>query len=108
MKKNPLPAAYSRYGSFDVLGEDNNKRINGILKELLSGSYAKGSTEQKLSDLYKLSMDEARRNKEGVQPLMPLLNKMEKAKTTADLFKIQLELVPMGDSEFIGTYVAAD
>lgn len=108
MKKNPLPAAYSRYGSFDVLGEDNNKRINGILKELLSGSYAKGSTEQKLSDLYKLSMDEARRNKEGVQPLMPLLNKMEKVKTTADLFKIQLELVPMGDSEFIGTYVAAD
>lgn len=108
MKKNPLPAAYSRYGSFDVLGEDNNKRINGILKELLSGSYAKGSTEQKLSDLCKLSMDEARRNKEGVQPLMPLLNKMEKAKTTADLFKIQLELVPMGDSEFIGTYVAAD
>lgn len=108
MKKNPLPAAYSRYGSFDVLGEDNNKRINGILKELLSGSYARGSTEQKLSDLYKLSMDEARRNKEGVQPLMPLLNKMEKAKTTADLFKIQLELVPMGDSEFIGTYVAAD
>lgn len=108
MKKNPLPAAYSRYGSFDVLGEDNNKRINGILKELLSGSYAKGSKEQKLSDLYKLSMDEARRNKEGVQPLMPLLNKMEKAKTTADLFKIQLELVPMGDSEFIGTYVAAD
>lgn len=108
MKKNPLPAAYSRYGSFDVLGEDNNKRINGILKELLSGSYAKGSTEQKLSELYKLSMDEARRNKEGVQPLMPLLNKMEKAKTTADLFKIQLELVPMGDSEFIGTYVAAD
>lgn len=108
MKKNPLPAAYSRYGSFDVLGEDNNKRINGILKELLSGSYAKGSIEQKLSDLYKLSMDEARRNKEGVQPLMPLLNKMEKAKTTADLFKIQLELVPMGDSEFVGTYVAAD
>lgn len=108
MKKNPLPAAYSRYGSFDVLGEDNNKRINGILKELLSGSYAKGSTEQKLSDLYKLSMDEAHRNKEGVQPLMPLLNKMEKAKTTADLFKIQLELVPMGDSEFVGTYVAAD
>ena len=35
MKANPLPAAYSRYGSFDRLAEDNNKRINGILKELL-------------------------------------------------------------------------
>ena len=51
MKNNPLPAAYSRYGSFDRLAEDNNKRINGILKELLENSYPKGSVEQKLSDL---------------------------------------------------------
>ena len=34
MKNNPLPAAYSRYGSFDRLQEDNDKRINSILKEL--------------------------------------------------------------------------
>ena len=29
-KKHPLPAAYSRFGSFDQLAEDNNKRINTI------------------------------------------------------------------------------
>ena len=27
-KLHPLPAAYSRYGSFDLLQENNNKRIN--------------------------------------------------------------------------------
>lgn len=27
MKNNPLPAAYSRFGSFDQLGQDNDKRI---------------------------------------------------------------------------------
>ena len=58
MKNNPLPAAYSRYGSFDVLGEDNNKRINGILTELLEKTYPAGTVERKLSDLYKLAMDE--------------------------------------------------
>ena len=108
MKNHPLPAAYSRYGSFDKLGDDNNKRINGILNELLTNKYAAGSTEQKLSDLYKLAMDEERRNKEGVTPLMPVLNKLEKAKTVADLFKVQLSLVPYGDSEFFGTYIASD
>ena len=46
MKKNPLPAAYSRYGSFDVLGEDNNKRINGILQELLENTYSDGTIEK--------------------------------------------------------------
>ena len=108
MKKNPLPAAYSRYGSFDVLGEENNKRINGILKELLENSYTKGTVEQKLSDLYKLAMDENRRNAEGVKPVMPIINKMEKAKKVADLFKIQLSLTPYGDSEFFGAYLGAD
>ena len=34
-KANPLPPAFSRYGSFDQLGEANNKRINTILSDLL-------------------------------------------------------------------------
>ena len=60
MKKNPLPAAYSRYGSFDVLAEENNNRVNGILDELLKGTFEQGTVEQKLGDLYKLAMDSAR------------------------------------------------
>ena len=81
MKNNPLPAAFSRFGSFDRLGEDNNKRINGILNELLNNTYAKGTTEQKLSDLYKLAMDSVRREKEGLQPVMSKLKALESAKT---------------------------
>ncbi len=81
MKKNPLPAAYSRYGSFDQLGQNNNKRINDILTELLKNTYPAGSTEQKLSDFYKLAMDSVRRNKDGVKPVMPLIKEIEKAKT---------------------------
>ena len=108
MKKNPLPAAYSRYGSFDVLGEENNKRINGILKELLEKTYAKGSVEQKLSDLYKLAMDEKRRDADGVKPLAGVLGRLEKAKSVKELFNIQLSLIPYGDNEFFGVYIGAD
>lgn len=53
-KNNPLPAAYSRYGSFDQLAENNNKRINSILDELKKKTYKAGTIEQKLSDFYKL------------------------------------------------------
>lgn len=89
-KKNPLPAAYSRFGSFDQLQEDNNKRINAILSDLLKKNYKAGTTEYKLSEFYKLSMDSVRRNEEGVRPVMPILNEMEAAKTLADLRKVQL------------------
>ena len=108
MKANPLPAAYSRYGSFDRLAEDNNKRINGILKELQSNTYPEGSVEQKLSDLYKLAMDSVRRDREGVEPLMPLIRRLEAAKTKEQLFKEQLALMPYGESEMFVSYIAAD
>ena len=108
MKANPLPAAYSRFGSFDRLAEDNNKRINGILKELLENSYSEGSVEQKLSDLYKLAMDSARREQDGISPVMPLIKKMEAAKTKDQLFAIQMEMAPYGEQEFFAAYLGAD
>lgn len=108
MKKHPLPAAYSRYGSFDLLGENNDKRINSILKELRSKTYAAGTTEKKLSDLYKLATDSVKRNKDGVAPLMPIIKKLEAAKTVDALFAIQKQLAPSGDQEFFGFYVSAD
>ena len=108
MKKNPLPSAFSRYGSFDVLGEENNKRINGILDELLHGTYQAGTTERKLSDLYKLAMDSVRRNKEGVNPAMGIIQQLEQAKTKEQLFQIQLQLAPFGNSEFMNTSISAD
>lgn len=96
MKNNPLPAAYSRFGSFDQLGLDNNKRVNTILSDLLKKEYPQGTTERKLSDFYKLAMDSVRRNKEGVKPVMPLINEIEKAKTVADLRKVQLKYATFG------------
>ena len=108
MKKNPLPAAYSRYGSFDQLQESNDKRINGILSELLNNSYEEGTIEQKLSDLYKLAMDSVRRNQEGVAPVMPLIKRLEAAKTNAQLLAIQLELAPYGEQEFFYAGFGAD
>ena len=108
MKKNPLPAAYSRFGSFDRLAQDNDKRINGILKELQTNTYAKGTIEQKLSDLYKLAMDSVRREQEGTAPVMEMIKRMEKAKTVQQLFDIQLELTSYGGTGFFYAGMGAD
>lgn len=96
IKNTPLPAAYSRFGSFDQLAQANNERVNTILAELSSKTYTPGSTEQKLSDFYKQAMDSVRRNKEGVKPVMPLLNEIEKAKTISALHQIQLKYAKFG------------
>ena len=108
VKKHPLPAAYSRYGSFDQLQESNDKRINGILTELQNGIYENGTIEQKLGDFYRLAMDSVRRNQEGVAPVMPLIKRIEAAKTNKQLLDIQLELAPYGEQEFFYAGFGAD
>ena len=108
LKNNPLPAAYSRYGSFDQLQENNNKRINSILGELQKKSYKKGSIEQKLSDFYKLAIDVDRRNKEGIAPVKPLLDEIAAAQTKADLQKLQIKYAWMGLGVSYGAGFGAD
>ena len=108
MKNNPLPAAYSRFGSFDQLALDNNKRINSILTDLLKNTYQVGTTEQKLSEFYKLAMDSVRRNSEGVKPVMPLINEFEGAKTVADLRALQLKYATFGYGLPMGIGFGAD
>ena len=95
-KLHPLPAAYSRFGSFDMLQDDNNKRINSILSDLQKKKYKKGTTEWKLATFYKQALDVDSRNKAGIAPVKPLLDELEAAKTVSDLQQLQLKNMPMG------------
>ena len=108
MKNNPLPAAYSRFGSFDQSQEDNNKRINDILTELQNGTFKEGTVERKLSDFYRLAMDSVRRNKEGVAPLMPFINEMEAAKNVESLRAIIMKYADFGVGVPFGAGFGAD
>lgn len=101
IKNNPLPAAYSRFGSFDQLAKDNSERINSILNDLLKKTYSKGSTEQKLADLYKMAMDSTKRNSDGTAPIMPIIKELEACKNNAQLLEWQLKYAPTGLQEFM-------
>ena len=67
--RNPLKPEYSRFGSFDVIAENNQKRINDLFQEMTKLDAAKGSVEQKISDLYKMGLDSVRLNAEGAAPI---------------------------------------
>ena len=107
-KNNPLPAAYSRFGSFDLLAENNNKQINGILTELQKKKYKTGTIEKKLSDFYKLALDVDARNKAGIAPVKPMLDEISAAQTKADLFKLQQKYADQSLGVDFDTYIGAD
>ncbi len=54
---HPLTAEYSRYGSFDVLQENNNKQLRELIDSVAAQKNEKGSVAQKIADLYNSAMD---------------------------------------------------
>lgn len=76
MKENPLPAEYSRFGSFDKLALNNLEQVNGLITGIAGQKHPQGSIAQKIGDMYNLAMDTARRNSEGTAAIQTTLDEI--------------------------------
>ena len=90
MAKNPIPPAYSRWGNFEKLSEQNQEILRRILDSLVQNkALARGSNEQKVADFYASCMDEPVIEKEGVNPLASEFKRIEAIR---DLAGLELEV----------------
>lgn len=105
MKANPLTDEYSRYGTFDALGEMNRKQVHDLVTDLARTKHEPGSNAQKVADLYAMGMDQERLNSEGAMALAEDLAVIAAA-SRADFIDI-LATMP-GVDAFFGTGVEAD
>lgn len=79
LTRTAIPPAYSSWGSFNVLAENNRKTLHDILEAAAKKTNAvKGSNEQKIGDFYASCLDEAKREAEGMKPLVPELARIDK------------------------------
>lgn len=70
IKNNPLKPEYSSFGVFNELAEKNRDQLKELFDNLAKEKHAKGSNDQKVTDLYALAMDSVRLNNEGATPIM--------------------------------------
>ena len=90
LKNNPVPAAESRWGSFNELADKNNATTRQILDQAAATTNAApGSNEQKVGDYYYAAMDTMGIEKAGLKYLQPELDKIAAVKNTKEL---QLEI----------------
>ena len=70
LKNNPLPAAYSRWGAFEELGEKNQATLTKILEGAAASTDASKPRNYKmLGTFYANCMDSAAAEKAGASPL---------------------------------------
>lgn len=108
MKKNPLKAEYARFGSFDVLSENNQIRLNDLFSSMTTMKTEAGSVDQKIADLYKQGLDSTRLNAEGGEPLKKYVDEIYAAADKDALVKIVADLHTYGEDSFFGVGVDAD
>ncbi|MDE7152934.1 MAG: M13 family metallopeptidase [Muribaculaceae bacterium] len=77
MKAHPLTAEYSRYGQFNILNDENEKRVQEIVLNLSDTNPAEGSEAFLVSTIYNQAMDSVRRNSEGAAPIQDGIKKIE-------------------------------
>src|SRR6266550_2323979 len=87
IKNNPIPAAFSRWGSFDELSEQNQQNLTKILDKAAAdakAAQAKASTKM-LGTYYASCMDSAAAEKAGAAPLKARLTKVDAVTTREGL-----------------------
>jgi putative endopeptidase len=86
MAKNPIPAAYPSWGTFNQLQEGNQEVLHQILEDAAKDTRApQGSNEQKIGDFYGSCMDEKGIEAAGFTPLQPELDRIQKIHGQQDL-----------------------
>lgn len=107
-KNNPLKPEYARFGSFDYLNDNNEKRLNDLFKEMTGLKSAKGTVEQKISDIYKMGLDSVKLNAEGFTPVKKYLDQVLSVSDKAGLVKLIADLHNNGESPFFSVFVMSD
>lgn len=108
MKNNPLKPEYSRYGSFDVLAENNQVQLNEIITETAAQEHEQGTVAQKIGDLYNIGMDTVTIEEQGAEPLQEELQQVAAMKDKKELTSMLATMSLNGLSPFMGIFGEAD
>lgn len=107
-KAHPLTAEYSRYGSFDILQENNNANLRAIIDSVARLDNKQGSIEQKIASLYNSAMDSVRLNRDGLKDMQAFLQYDAKQMASDWLKIVWPRMERQGVGGAFGFYITAD
>ena len=108
IKNNPIPNEQSSWGIGNLVIEENLKRLRTISEEAAKKNAAKGSNDQKIGDFWSMAMDTVKLEKDGLQPIQPLLDKINSITDIKSLVTTVAEFKKLGSSTLFGESVSQD
>lgn len=108
LQKAEIPADKSNYGAFTALEDLSRERIRAIIEAAAASTHEKGTDAQKVGDMYRSFMDQARIEQLGLKPLQGELAKIAALSDKKALAAHFGYLQQLGVQAPFGFYVAQD
>lgn len=115
LENNEIPDDQSTWGSFQELRKKTDADALAILKSAMSDNkdldnikVLPGSDQEKAVHYYQTIMDTVGRNKLGIDPVRPYLEKIAAIKNSDDLQAYMIEMEPKGGGGLYGFGVSSD
>ena len=106
---NPVPETESRWMAFNILNEENRKKLLKIVDDVAQNNNLKqGTEEQMIRDFYRSGMDTLAIESKGISEISDLLSRIDNATSIADIQELFGVLAPIGINTPIGLYISAD
>jgi putative endopeptidase len=109
LKTNPIPAAYSQWGSFNELADANNEKLKLVLEDAAAHrTTAPDPAIRKVGSFYAACMDSAAIEKAGYTPIKGGLAEIAAINTPADVKKYLIARAAAGRDILFGFGSAQD
>ena len=109
LKANPIPADESSWGIWNLVEEENYKRLLQINETAAKNiNAASGSAEQKIGNFWAMAMDSTLAEKLGLTPLEGMLTHIDAALNLNSMAKLLAELGDWGVHPLLGYYIGQD
>ncbi|MFG0260860.1 MAG: M13 family metallopeptidase [Novipirellula sp. JB048] len=108
LENTEIPSDKSNYGIFTVLNDQTREQVRALIEASAAQSNAAGSAAQKIGDLYRSVTDLEARNQAGVEPLAPLVSKIDQAESKEEIAALLGTLSRYGVYGPVAMYVNVD
>ena len=105
---NPMPDDFSSYGTYDELAELNRQQLKDLIDGITAQDNAPGSDAARIAALYNLVMDTERRDREGLAPIKPYMERINAVSDREELLNLMLELDPYGVTGYFDVGIGPD
>ena len=108
IKNNPIPDNYTRWGTFEILHEQNLKRLKKIMTKKYNNNNNNNNKFKKINTLYKEFMNTKKINKLKLKPVKKYIDIINNCKTKNELWLELSKLNNYGFSFMSSIFVEVD